>query len=176
MEGLINPKRSDLNIPYFIFDDYSICDVAGIKFVEKESQKFGIKEKIEKLDLIVDNIINKLENLSSENKESFISNIKNKKNILKDLLSKYRAIEKKYIEDDQFYRENLFEFYKNKYDVAPLFSFADKRLYFASMIDIQILLKKKFEDFCEQYYNIRNEFFEINDYLLKIKKLFKIDS
>ena len=44
------------------------------------------------------------------------------------------------------------------------------------MIDIQKLLKKKFEDFCKQYYNIRNEFFEINDYLLKIKKLFNIDS
>ena len=75
MKGLINPKRSDLNILYFIFDEYSICDMAGIKFVQKESQIFGIKEKIEKLDGIADNIINKLENISSENKESFISTI-----------------------------------------------------------------------------------------------------
>ena len=147
MEGLINPKSSDLDIPYIIFDDNPICCVAGIKFVQRESQNFGINEKIDKLDGIANNIINKLENISSENKESFISTIKNKKNILKNLLLKYKTIEKQFIEDDQFYRENLFEFYKNKYDDAPLFSFAEKRLFFANMIDIQILIKKSLRIF-----------------------------
>ena len=112
MKGLINPKRSDLNIPYFIFDYYSICDVAGNKFVQKESLIFGIKEKIEKLDGISNNIINKLENIFSENKESFISTIKNKKNILKDLLLIYKTIEKNILRTVNFTERTYLSFRK----------------------------------------------------------------
>lgn len=43
------------------------------------------------------------------------------------------------------------------------------------MFEIQILLKDKFDDFCEAYYNIRNEFFKINNYIIKFKQLINKD-
>ena len=114
MEGLINPKWSDLNIPYFIWKDYPLCCVAGIQFIEEESRIFGIKEKIVQLDGIANNIINSLANISDGNKDNLLTDIKNKKKLLADLLIKYNEIEKKFIEEDKFYREELFETYRNK--------------------------------------------------------------
>ena len=175
MEGLINPKWSDLNIPYFIWKDYPICCVAGIQFIEEESRIFGIKEKIVQLDGIANNIINSLANISDGNKDNLLTDIKNKKKLLADLLIKYNEIEKKFIEEDKFYREELFETYRNKYLSTSFFSFADKKIYLSSMVEIQISLKDKFDDFCEAYYNIRNDFFQINNYIIKFKQLINKD-
>ena len=43
------------------------------------------------------------------------------------------------------------------------------------MLNIQLLLKQKFDDFRDSYDNLRNEFFEINNYIIKIKKLLNYD-
>lgn len=75
----------------------------------------------------------------------------------------------------KFYREELFETYRNKYLSTSFFSFADKKIYLSSMVEIQISLKDKFDDFCEAYYNIRNDFFQINNYIIKFKQLINKD-
>ena len=82
-------------------------------------------------------------------------------------------IEKSYTEEDKFYRENLFEFYRNKYYYSSIFSFSQRKICMDNMNEIQILLSKKFFQYCDNY-GIRNNFFEINNYIIKIKKLFNI--
>ena len=48
-------------------------------------------------------------------------------------------------------------------------------MYFSCMLNIQRLLKHKFDNFRDDYDNLRNEFFQINNYIIKIKKLLNYD-
>ena len=173
MEDLINPEWSDLNINYSIFKDEIICCVAGIVFVENESKHFDIRNKIKKLEEVINNSIIQIKNVSYENKESLIENMNEKKAMLENLLNKYEELEKNFTETDQYYRENLFKFYSNKYDHTSIFSFSERKLLLSVMNEIQILLKKKFDDFLYDYFNLRNAFFDINNYIIKVKKLFQ---
>ena len=98
MEDLINPECSDLNPVYIIFKDETFCCVTGIWFVERECNNFNIKDKIIKLNEIIDNIINQLKHIAYDNKESLIENLKIKKINLENLLDKYKNLENNYNE------------------------------------------------------------------------------
>ena len=60
--------------------------------------------------------MNKLKDISSDNKENIIDAIGVKQNLLENILKKYKEIREKYVEYDEFYRVKLFDFYKNEYD------------------------------------------------------------
>ena len=175
MEGLINPNQSDLkNIHYFLWLDELICCVEGIWYIEHEETNFGIENKIQRLDEIINHIVYALDNISYDDKPNLIKTIRTKQNSLSDLLKRYREIKQKYIDFDFYYREKLFEEYKTKYFNASFFVFTEKKLCMSVMNDIKICLKKKFDDFLLNYFDLRNSFFDINNYILKIKKLFNI--
>ena len=74
--------------------------------------------------------MNKLNDITDENKENYINTIKAKQNDLLKLSTEYRKIENKFFENDKYYRENLFEFYQKKYFNSPLFAFAEKTKFF----------------------------------------------
>ena len=109
-----------------------------------------------------------------KNKENIQKILHEKEELLIDLFFQYEEIEKNYTEDDKFVRENLFEFYKKKYKNCSYFSFSKMKFLMDTMNDIQAQLRKKFFQYCDKYCQIRNNFFEINNYIIKIKKLFNI--
>ena len=174
MEDLVNPLFSDLPDYYPIYENKVRCCAQGIWFVEREHKHFDIKRKIEKLDGIINNIMNKLNNISYDNKENLFDTMTTKKNMLADLSQKYKEKEKNYIEADKFYREELFIFYRIKYNNTSEFAFSESKMYLSIMNDIQSLLRDKFRGFLNDYQDIRNSFFDINNYIIKIKKLFDI--
>ncbi len=176
MDGLINPNQSDLKeIKYDLNMDRADCSIEGIWYVEHEESKFGIEEKIKKLNDIINNILDPLNNISYDDKENLINTIKTKQNLLNQLLKRFQNIKKNFIEFDSYYREILFAEYRRKYCNAPLFDFTEKNLCLSVMNDIQIRLKKRFEDFLFDYFDLRNTFFDINNYILKTKILFNIE-
>ena len=176
MEGLKNISQSYIdNIAmHAIWIDVTECSVGGIWFVEREPMFFGIEDKISKLDEIIKKVLDGIKTLSEDNKDYFINTIKIKKNHLAKLASKYREISKKFIENDAFYREYLFELYKKKYNNSHLLDFAERRTCLSVMNGIQILMKEKFTEYCNEYNNIRDSFFGINNFIIKVKKLFNI--
>ena len=175
MEGLVNPNESDLkNIHYFLYLDDVSCCVEGIRYVEHEEEDFGIEKKIKKLNDIINHILGALDNIPYENKENLIETIKTKQNSLSTLLKRYQDNKKSYIEFDSYYRDNLFQVYKRKYLCAPLSAFTQRKICLSVTNDIQIKLKTKFEDFLFDYFDLRNSFFDINIYFIKLKKLFNI--
>ena len=174
MEDLVNPLFSDLPDYYPIYENEVRCCAQGIWFGEREHKHFDIKGKIEKLDGIINNIMNKLNNISYDNKENLFDTMTTKKNMLADLSQKYKEKEKNYIEADKFYREELFIFYRIKYNNTSEFAFSESKMYLSIMNDIQSLLRDKFRGFLNDYQDIRNSFFDINNYIIKIKKLFDI--
>ncbi len=174
MEDLVNPLMTDLKGTYSIFFDEPICCVAGIWFVEREDKRFDIKGNISKLDKIINNLIDKINGISYENKSYLIETLKEKKGKLVEILGAYKKIEEDYTEFDKFYRENLFEFYANKYNDCDFFSFNEQKKYLSIMNDIQMIIKKKFDAFLKDYYELRNSFFDINSYIIKAKKLFPV--
>ena len=178
MEDLVNPFDSDIkNKVYIIFNDGENCSNQGIFFVETEDWNFNIKDKINKLDAIIANLLTKvIETPNQENRENLIKKKKKKKNILADILKQYNELEKNYIEFDKYHRENLFEFYKNKYQNAWFFDVAEKRMYLSIIKNIEIIIGNKFDEFCKDYVKIRNSFFEINNYIIKLKKLYNIQT
>jgi len=175
MENLVNPTRSELYKPYYIYTDDPICDVSGIMFVEREPRIFGLEEKISKLTGIIDDIKNALNDIVYEDKDNLHKTLTTKKNLLGDILTRYKKIEKQYIEDDDYFRRKLFSFYSGKHYFTSIFALSERRMYSSCMLNIQLLLKQKFDDFRDSYDNLRNEFFEINNYIIKIKKLINID-
>lgn len=176
MEGLDNPNEYDLNrINYDMWIDQLLCSVEGIWYVEHEERNFGIEEKIKKLDNMIKYILNALDNISYDDKENIIKILKIKQDLLAPLLKKYQKIKKDYIEYDTYYRKNLFMTYKEKYLTASLFAFSEKNVCLSVMNDIQIMLKDRFFDFLYDYFDLRDSFFDINNYILKIKKLFNIE-
>ena len=122
---------------------------------------------------MIEKTIIQIKNISYENKESLVENMNKKKALLENLLHKYKELEKDYIQTDNYYRENLFQFYYNKYENTSFFSFNEKRFLLSVMNDIQIVLKKKFDDLLYDYFNLRNIFFDINNYVIKVRKLFQ---
>ena len=174
MEGLKNISQSYIdNIAmHAVWIDFPDCSVGGIWFVEREPVFFGIEDKITKLDEIIKKVLDRMKTLSEDNKDYYINTIKIKQKHLSQLASKYREISKKFIENDAFYRENLFEQYKKKYNNSD---FAERRTCLSVMNGIQILMKEKFTEYCNEYNNIRDSFFEINNFIVKVKKLFNIN-
>lgn len=173
MEDLINPHWSDINsIIYCFWEDEPFIAIAGLCYVEGEKSNFGIEEKIEKLNAIIVDIISHLKDDSYENKKYIISQLKEKQNLLKDQLTKFKEIKQNYCDNDRYYRDELFNFYKAKYYEEPLLSYFKKKKYIAIMFDIQKILHKKFQDFCREYVKIRDDFFKINTYIIKVKKFF----
>ena len=177
MEGLVNPNEYDLNrIKYVLWIDQPLCSVDGIWYVEHEESNFGIEEKIKKLDEIINYILNALNDISYNDKENLVNTLKTKKNLLSDLLKRYQKNKKTFIEFDSYYRENVFQEYKEKYLDAWLFSFSEKKMCLTVTNDIQRRLKERFYDFLYDYFDLRDSFFAINNYILKIKKLFNIET
>lgn len=148
MEGLKNISQSYIdNIAmHVIWIDATECCNGGMWFVEREPRHFGIEDKITKLDEIIKKVLDRIKTLSEDNKDYFINTIKIKQNHLATLASKYREISKKFIENDSFYREYLFELYKKKYNNSHLLDFAERRTCLSVMNGIQILMKEKFTE------------------------------
>lgn len=176
MEGLVNPKESDLKkIHYIIWKDEPICSGEGLWYIEYDERNFGIEAKITKLNEIMTSVLSALNNISDDNKENLINTIKTKQDLLADILKSYKEIKNDFIQFDSYYRKQLFDnTYKIKYWEASFFSFAEKNLCMSIMNDIQIQLKKAFEKFLFKYFDLRNNFFNINNYIIKIIKLFNI--
>lgn len=176
MEGLVNPNDYDINrIMYIIYKDEARCCISGIWFVNGESSHFNIKDKIRKLDEIIDNIINKLNDIPiKEDRENLIKLIKDKKGMLANLLKQYNDIEKDYIEFDKYYRKELFEFYTIEYENTWFFDFAKKRMYLSILNELQIIIKNKFYEYFNNYLSIRESFFKINNYFINLKILYNI--
>ena len=175
MEGLTNPYYSDIKqILYPLYRYMDKCSLAGMWHLQRESRFFGIKELIIRLGGIINKISLKLDCIEYENKENVKKILLEKEELLIELFFQYEEIEKNYTEDDKFFRENLFEFYKKKYKNCSYFSFSKMKFLMYTMNDIQAQLRKKFFQYCDKYCQIRNNFFEINNYIIKIKKLFNI--
>jgi uncharacterized protein YlaN (UPF0358 family) len=171
----INQSLINEEISYLILPNETYISYCPKYFVTCEKNIFGIEDKIKKLSVIIDNIIKKLDVISYENKKDLIETLETKKNKLQELLVNYNDIVKKYLDIDNYYRDNLFEFYRDKYYNSSFFAFSEKRNYLAIMTHIQLLLKARFDDFCHDYIKIWDKFFDINKYIIKIKKLFNIN-
>ena len=109
-----------------------------------------------------------------ENKEITKKLLQEKEELLIELIFQFEEIEKKYTEEDKYFREDLFEFYAIKYRNLSIFSFLEKKVLMDAMNEIQTQLRKTFFLYVDKYYQIRNNFFEINNYIIKVKRLFNI--
>ena len=98
-----------------------------------------------------------------------VNNIKENKKLLKELLVKYNEIKEEYLQFDKFYND-LFDFHLDSL-IAKNIGDEWTRLT-AIMNNIQIIMRDKFFDFRQRYFAIRNSFFDINQYIIKIKKMF----
>ena len=174
MKELVNPYWSDLDTDYPLFLGEAISPVYGIYIVENEHSNYNLIGKVQKLDEIIDDVIGKLNKITFENKDNLIDTIKIKKNTLANIISKYEEMVKNFKEIDKIYRVELFEFYKAKYENASFFAFSERNKYLSIMNDIQLLIKKGYDSFIYDYYQLRNSFFEINKYIIKVKILFQI--
>ena len=88
MEGLINPNQSDLkNNDYCLWLDEPICCVEGICYIEHEETNFGIENKIQRLDEIINHILEALNNISYDGKPKLIKTLQTKQYLLADFPS-----------------------------------------------------------------------------------------
>ena len=148
MEGLSNPYYSDIKEIYYPLNlNKAFCSSAGIWYLEREVE---------------------------ENKEITKKLLQEKEELLIELIFQFEEIEKKYTEEDKYFREDLFEFYAIKYRNLSIFSFLEKKVLMDAMNEIQTQLRKTFFLYVDKYYQIRNNFFEINNYIIKVKRLFNI--
>ena len=128
MEGISNPYYSDLKQIYYPLEiDSAFCTCIGIWYVEREARFFGIKELIIRLGGIINKLLFKLDNMVYENKENMKKILQEKEESLIELYTQFEEIEKNFTEDDKFFRENLFEFYRRKYYNLSIFSFSEKK-------------------------------------------------
>ena len=112
MEGLSNPYYSDIKEIYYPLNlNKAFCSYAGIWYLEREARFFGIKEIIIKLGGIINKLLFKLDSMVEENKEITKKLLQEKEELLIELIFQFEEIEKKYTEEDKYFRENLFEFY-----------------------------------------------------------------
>ena len=175
MEGLSNPYYSDIKEIYYPLNlNKAFCSSAGIWYLEREARFFGIKEIIIKLGGIINKLLFKLDSMVEENKEITKKILQEKEELLIKLIFQFEEIEKKYTEEDKYFREDLFEFYAIKYRNLSIFSFLEKKVLMDAMNEIQTQLRKTFFLYVDKYYQIRNNFFEINNYIIKVKRLFNI--
>ena len=175
MEGLSNPYYSDIKEIYYPLNlNKAFCSSAGIWYLEREARFFGIKEIIIKLGGIINKLLFKLDSMVEENKEITKKLKQKKEELLIELIFQFEEIEKKYTEEDKYFREDLFEFYAIKYRNLSIFSFLEKKVLMDAMNEIQTQLRKTFFLYVDKYYQIRNNFFEINNYIIKVKRLFNI--
>jgi hypothetical protein len=175
MEGLSNPYYSDIKEIYYPLNlNKAFCSSAGIWYLEREARFFGIKEIIIKLGGIINKLLFKLDSMVEENKEITKKLLQEKEELLIELIFQFEEIEKKYTEEDKYFREDLFEFYAIKYRNLSIFSFLEKKVLMDAMNEIQTQLRKTFFLYVDKYYQIRNNFFEINNYIIKVKRLFNI--
>ena len=170
MEGLTNPYKSVSDVDYTIFEDCMECSGEGLYFIVNEN--FNLKKKIKKLNSIIIKVLNKLKDFNSDNKEILINTISEKQNLLKDILKEFNEIKDKFMEYDEFYREEVFQFYKKEYNHIIFNIFAKNKI-LSIGIDIQNLLKKKFYDFLSNYFALIDKFILINNYIVKVKILLK---
>ena len=170
MEDIENPYWTDLNkVQQNVFWNWKITDTGGKDFVLNEHKNFDLAGKIVKLDTIIDDILNKLKKEKYEYMDELVNKIKENKKLLKELLVKYNEIKEKYLQFDKFYNE-LFDFHLDRFIAKGI---GDQRTRFtAIMNNIQIIMRDKFFDFRQRYFAIRNSFFDINQYIIKIKKMF----
>ena len=178
MEGIAYPYPYDLDIKlisYFIFQDEILCTVDGICFIQNENNHFGLEDKIEKLAPIINDTLNKLKDINDSNKECYIKEVKKKQDYLNKLPGKFKQIKQKFIEYDDYYRKNLIEYYRKKYDDTWAFNISERKKYLSIGVDIQMILRDKFFDFLNDYYSIVDSFIGINNYILKVKRLFNIE-
>ena len=175
MESLSNPYYSDIKEIYYpLHLNHNFCSSAGIWYLEREARFFGIKEIIIKLGGIINKLLFKLDSMVEENKEITKKLLQEKEELLIELIFQFEEIEKKYTEEDKYFREDLFEFYAIKYRNLSIFSFLEKKVLMDAMNEIQTQLRKTFFLYVDKYYQIRNNFFEINNYIIKVKRLFNI--
>ena len=170
MEGLINPYKNNKNLQYYtIYEDIMFCSSEGVEFIDDDDFKFELN--ISKLDSIISEVLNKLEGVDDcDNKKNIIDTIHEKQNLLKDILTKYKEIENKYYDDDQFYRLELFQFYRIEYNES--FNFNKRKKFFSIGLEIQKILKDKYKDFLNNYCALIDKLIEINNYVLKVNILF----
>ena len=165
MEGLSNPYYSDIKEIYYPLNlNKAFCSSAGIWYLEREARFFGIKEIIIKLGGIINKLLFKLDSMVEENKEITKKLLQEKEELLIELIFQFEEIEKKYTEEDKYFREDLFEFYAIKYRNLSIFSFLEKKVLMDAMNEIQTQLRKTFFLYVDKYYQIRNNFFEINNH------------
>lgn len=173
MEGIKDSNNNDIkSLTYIYWEDEPLISVTGIWFVQREDLNFGVEAKIEKLGEIIENVLNALKVVSYDNKEALLDKIRAKQQLLKNLLIKYKEVKAKFIENDKFYRIELFEFYNEKYQEALSSSSPDFKKYISIMNSIQKILFQKFNEFRDEYCDIRNSFFDVNQYIIRIKKMF----
>ena len=81
MEGIINPFKSGYKpLKFIIYTDIIVCSAEGTLFAMFEHLRFGLESKIEKLNKIITNILNKIMNIDYDNKENLINTINIKNN------------------------------------------------------------------------------------------------
>ena len=159
MEGLSNPYYSDIKEIYYPLNlNKAFCSSAGIWYLEREARFFGIKEIIIKLGGIINKLLFKLDSMVEENKEITKKLLQEKEELLIELIFQFEEIEKKYTEEDKYFREDLFEFYAIKYRNLSIFSFLEKKVLMDAMNEIQTQLRKTFFLYVDKYYQIRNNF------------------
>ena len=174
MEGITNPYSSDLEVDFLIYTEEIFCSSSGSRFIRFEHRGFDLETKIKELDSIIISVLKKMQDIKYDNKKDIVNNINIKHNLLKNLLKKFKEIKQRYNEYDEYY-QNLIETYGKEYNNISIFDFCQRRKYIELSIHVQKLLVDKFSEFCNDYYIIRNEFFESNNYIIKIKKLFNIE-
>ena len=170
MEDIENPYLIDLNkVQQNVFWNWKIINTGRKEFVLNEHKNFDLAWKIVKLDTTIDDILNKLKKQKYEFIDELVNKIKENKKLLKELLVKYNEIKEKYLQFDKFYND-LFDF---RLDIFIAKGIGDELTRFtAIMNNIQIIMRDKFFDFRQRYFAIRNSFFDINQYIIKIKKMF----
>ena len=69
---------------------------------------------------------------------------------------------------------NTIKFYKEEYDKTNILNLKARVNYLKIGYDIQLLLKDRFDEFCADYYSIKNRFLGDFDYIQDIQNYFKI--
>ena len=91
MEDLINKKEID-KLCLEIYTEDPFCSITGICFIQDEDTYFGIEQRVEQLDKIIDVILLRLNEIEDSNKENIIKIIHEKKNQLNEIMIEIQKI------------------------------------------------------------------------------------
>ena len=115
-----------------------------IWFISHESNNLNLESEIEKLALIINDTLNILKDINDYlNKERYINTIKINQDYLHKLQEKLKEIKQKFREYDDYYRKNLIEYYRKKYDDTWMSNISERKRYISFGVNIQIILKDK---------------------------------